>query len=91
MPRSVNAVASRRRRKKVMNLAKGYWGSRSKVYTIAKNTKKKNKQKKNNNKKTKKKKNKKKTKENKEKKKKKKTLSIKDYLSYDENAYIILN
>jgi large subunit ribosomal protein L20 len=38
MPRSVNAVASRRRRKKIMNLAKGYWGSRSKVYTIAKNT-----------------------------------------------------
>lgn len=38
MPRSVNAVASRRRRKKVLNLAKGYWGSRSKVYTIAKNT-----------------------------------------------------
>lgn len=38
MPRSVNAVASRRRRKKIMNLAKGYWGSRSKVYTVAKNT-----------------------------------------------------
>lgn len=38
MPRSVNAVASRRRRKKVLNLAKGYWGSRSKVFTIAKNT-----------------------------------------------------
>ena len=38
MPRSVNAVASRRRRKKIMNLAKGYYGSRSKVYTIAKNT-----------------------------------------------------
>jgi len=38
MPRSVNAVASRRRRKKILNLAKGYWGSRSKVYTIAKNT-----------------------------------------------------
>ena len=38
MPRSVNAVASRRRRKKVLNMAKGYWGSRSKVYTVAKNT-----------------------------------------------------
>ena len=38
MPRSVNAVASRRRRKKVLNLAKGYWGSRSKVFTVAKNT-----------------------------------------------------
>lgn len=38
MPRSVNAVASRRRRKKVLRLAKGYYGSRSKVYTIAKNT-----------------------------------------------------
>ena len=38
MPRSVNAVASRRRRKKVLKLAKGYYGSRSKVYTIAKNT-----------------------------------------------------
>ncbi len=38
MPRSVNTVASRRRRKKILNLAKGYWGSRSKVYTVAKNT-----------------------------------------------------
>ncbi|HVW12700.1 MAG TPA: 50S ribosomal protein L20 [Mucilaginibacter sp.] len=38
MPRSVNAVASRRRRKKVMDLAKGYYGARSKVYTVAKNT-----------------------------------------------------
>ena len=38
MPRSVNAVASRRRRKRIMKLAKGYFGSRSKVYTIAKNT-----------------------------------------------------
>ena len=38
MPRSVNAVASRRRRKKVLELAKGYWGSRSKVFTVAKNT-----------------------------------------------------
>jgi large subunit ribosomal protein L20 len=38
MPRSVNAVAARRRRKKVLNMAKGYWGSRSKVFTVAKNT-----------------------------------------------------
>lgn len=38
MPRSVNAVASRRRRKKILKLAKGYYGSRGKVYTIAKNT-----------------------------------------------------
>ena len=37
MPRSVNHVASRRRRKKIMSLAKGYWGARSKVYTVAKN------------------------------------------------------
>lgn len=38
MPRSVNAVASRRRRKKILNMAKGYWGARSKVYTVAKTT-----------------------------------------------------
>ena len=38
MPRSVNSVASRRRRKKVLKLARGYYGSRSKVFTIAKNT-----------------------------------------------------
>jgi len=38
MPRSVNAVASRRRRKKILKLAKGYYGGRSKVYTVAKNT-----------------------------------------------------
>jgi len=38
MPRSVNAVASRRRRKKILKLARGYYGSRGKVYTIAKNT-----------------------------------------------------
>ena len=37
MPRARNRVASRRRRKKVLNMAKGYWGSRSKIYTIAKN------------------------------------------------------
>ena len=38
MPRSVNAVASRARRKKIMQFAKGYFGARSKVYTVAKNT-----------------------------------------------------
>lgn len=38
MPRSSNNVASRRRRKKILKLAKGYWGARSKVYTVAKNT-----------------------------------------------------
>lgn len=37
MPRSVNAVASRRRRKKILKMAKGYFGARSKVYTVAKN------------------------------------------------------
>lgn len=36
MPRSQNKVASHRRRKRVMQQAKGYWGARSKVYTIAK-------------------------------------------------------
>ncbi len=38
MPRSVNVVAARRRRKKILRAARGYWGSRSKVFTIAKNT-----------------------------------------------------
>ena len=37
MPRSVNAVASRRRRKKILKMAKGYFGARSNVYTVAKN------------------------------------------------------
>ncbi len=37
MPRSVNAVASRQRRKKILKEAKGYFGARSKVYTVAKN------------------------------------------------------
>ncbi len=36
MPRARNRVASRQRRKKVIGMAKGYWGSRSKVYTVAK-------------------------------------------------------
>lgn len=38
MPRSVNAVASRARRKKVLKLAKGDFGSRGNVWTVAKNT-----------------------------------------------------
>lgn len=37
MPRSVNHVASRKRRKKILKAAKGYFGARSKVYTVAKN------------------------------------------------------
>lgn len=37
MPRSVNAVASRARRKKILKSARGYFGARSKVYTVAKN------------------------------------------------------
>ena len=38
MPRSVNAVASRARRKKVLKLDKGKFGSRGNVWTVAKNT-----------------------------------------------------
>ncbi|MBO7188874.1 MAG: 50S ribosomal protein L20 [Tidjanibacter sp.] len=38
MPRSVNAVASRARRKRVLKLAKGNFGSRGNVWTVAKNT-----------------------------------------------------
>ena len=37
MPRSVNHVASRARRKKTMKQAKGYWGRRKNVWTVAKN------------------------------------------------------
>ncbi len=37
MPRSVNSVASKARRKKVLKQAKGYFGRRKNVYTIAKN------------------------------------------------------
>lgn len=37
MPRATNRVASRRRRKKIMAMAKGYWGRRKNVYTVAKN------------------------------------------------------
>ncbi len=38
MPRSKNKVASRARRKKVLKLAKGNFGRRKNVYTVAKNT-----------------------------------------------------
>lgn len=37
MPRSKNAVASRARRKKILDQAKGYYGKRKNVYTVAKN------------------------------------------------------
>lgn len=37
MPRSVNSVASRARRKRILKFAKGYWGRRSNVWTVAKN------------------------------------------------------
>lgn len=37
MPRSVNHVASRARRKSIMKLAKGYYGRRKNVWTVAKN------------------------------------------------------
>lgn len=37
MPRSVNAVASRARRKRILKKAKGYYGKRKNVYTVAKN------------------------------------------------------
>jgi large subunit ribosomal protein L20 len=36
MPRSQNKTASHRRRKRVLKQAKGYWGARSKILTIAK-------------------------------------------------------
>jgi large subunit ribosomal protein L20 len=38
MPRSVNHVASKAKRKKVLKLAKGNFGSRKNVWTVAKNT-----------------------------------------------------
>ncbi|HMS64549.1 MAG TPA: 50S ribosomal protein L20 [Ignavibacteria bacterium] len=38
MPRSKNKVASHRRRKRILDEAKGYVGARSKVYTVAKNS-----------------------------------------------------
>jgi large subunit ribosomal protein L20 len=37
MPRSVNAVAAKAKRKKVMKLAKGYFGRRKNVWTVSKN------------------------------------------------------
>ena len=37
MPRSLNSVASRARRKKIIKLAKGYYGRRKNVWTVAKN------------------------------------------------------
>ena len=37
MPRSVNTVASRQKRKKILKKAKGYFGRRKNVYTVAKN------------------------------------------------------
>ncbi|MCC6815718.1 MAG: 50S ribosomal protein L20 [Saprospiraceae bacterium] len=37
MPRSVNSVASKARRKKILKAARGYFSGRSKVYTVAKN------------------------------------------------------
>ncbi len=36
MPRSKNKVASKQRRKKLLKMAKGYWGARSNVVTVAK-------------------------------------------------------
>ena len=38
MPRSVNNAASKARRKKILKLAKGNWGARGNVWTVAKNT-----------------------------------------------------
>ena len=38
MPRSVNHVASRARRKKILKLTRGNWGARRNVWTVAKNT-----------------------------------------------------
>lgn len=38
MPRTKNNVASRKRRRKLLKLAKGYWGARSKVLTVAKHS-----------------------------------------------------
>ncbi len=38
MPRSVNHVASRARRKKILKETRGNWGARGNVWTVAKNT-----------------------------------------------------
>jgi large subunit ribosomal protein L20 len=37
MPKAKNNVASRKRRRKILKQAKGYWGSRGNVFSIAKN------------------------------------------------------
>ncbi len=37
MPRSVNSVASRAKRKRVLELAKGFFGRKKNVWTVAKN------------------------------------------------------
>ena len=39
MPRSVNHVASRAKRKRILKLTRGYFGARKNVWTVAKNTK----------------------------------------------------
>lgn len=36
MPRTKNRVAARRRRKRILSMAKGYWGRRGNIYTVAK-------------------------------------------------------
>ena len=41
MPRTTYSVASRKRRKKIIKAAKGYFGKRKNVYTVAKNAVKK--------------------------------------------------
>ena len=38
MPRSVNHVASRAKRKRILTLTRGYYGARKNVWTVAKNT-----------------------------------------------------
>ena len=38
MPRSVNHVASRAKRKRILKLTRGYFGARKNVWTVAKNT-----------------------------------------------------
>jgi large subunit ribosomal protein L20 len=38
MPRSVNHVASRAKRKRILKLTRGYYGARNNVWTVAKNT-----------------------------------------------------
>lgn len=38
MPRSVNHVASRAKRKKILKLTRGYYGARKNIWTVAKNT-----------------------------------------------------